>query len=177
MRNVSNTSVSCRKITEKGTKVFSREFSLCPAENLSWPGQRRNVQRICLQSFKAVPFSYLEFFSQKKGTQRWWTDILLTRSLSLAALLWITRCCYDVWPAHAIRWRFSCSQRKKLAICHFRLGVARARSRCQCPYRWEIRVSYVQSSCDVISRELFLCDSSPFSVERINEKIQFLSKP
>ena len=37
--------------------------------------------------------------------------------------------------------------------------------------------SYVKSSCDVISRDLFLCDSSLFSVERMNKEIQFLSKP
>ena len=34
------------------------------------------------------------FFFQQKVTQRWWTDILLPRSLSLAALLGITCCCY-----------------------------------------------------------------------------------
>ena len=67
MINVSNRSVSCRKITEKVGKSFCRgNFYLCPAENLFfWPGQRRNVQRMCLQSFKAVPFSYLEFFPKE----------------------------------------------------------------------------------------------------------------
>ena len=55
--------------------------------------------------------------------------------------------------------------------------VVFARSGCRRPYWQEIRVSYIKSSCDVISRDLFLCDSSLFSVERINEKIQFLPKP
>ena len=79
----------------------------------------------------------------------------------------------DLWHGHAIRWRFSCSQRKKLATCHFRLsrlGVA--------PCTIGMSTSILagnpcfsrQSSCDVISRDLFLCDSSLFSVERINEK-------
>ena len=54
----------------------------------------------------------------------------------------------------------------------------RARSGCRRPCYWqEVRVSYVKSSFDVISHDLLLCDSSLFSVERINEKVQFLSTP
>ena len=48
-----------------------------------------------------------------------------------------------------------------------------ARSGCRRPYRQEIRVSIVKSSCDVLSRDLFLCDSSLFSVELINENFQY----
>ena len=169
MINVSNRSVSCRKITEKGTKVFAEGLFLHVLRRtfLGQGSEEMSKEYACNKVWSLCHFCTWSFFFQKKSSQRWWTDILLPRSLSLAALLWITRCCYDVWLGHAIRWRFSCSQRKKLAICHFRLGVARARSRCWCPSRWEIRVSYVKSSCDVISRDLFLCDSSLFSVERI----------
>ena len=65
--NVSNRSVSCRKITEKVDKSFCRRNFLSVLWGiLVWPGQRRNVQRICLQkSFKAMPRSYLEFFPKE----------------------------------------------------------------------------------------------------------------
>ena len=68
---------------------------------------------------------------------------------------------------------FSCSQRKKLATCHSPAWVVSswpsARSEYRRPCWQDIRVSFVKSS-----RGLFLCNSSLFSVDRIN---QFLSKP
>ena len=120
-------------------------------------------------------------FFPKEVTQWWWTDMLLPRRLFLAALLKITCCCYvfmacprdsmansaahsaKSWPPITLAWVASARPRDKLG--------------CRRPFRQETRVSHVKSSCDVISRDLFLCDSSLFSVERKNEKLQFPSKP
>ena len=56
------------KSSKKGQTFIQREFFFVSCGgNYFWPGQRRNVQRICLQSFKAVLFSYLEFFFPKEG--------------------------------------------------------------------------------------------------------------
>ena len=85
------------KSLKKWTKVFAEGIFVCvPRRIFLWAGQRRNVQRICLQSFKAVPFSYLDFFPKEghSAMMDTWTDILLPRSLFLAALLRITCCCY-----------------------------------------------------------------------------------
>ena len=50
-------------MTEKVDKSFCRGNYPCVLRRtFFWPGQRRNVQKICLQSFKAVPFLYREFF-------------------------------------------------------------------------------------------------------------------
>ena len=54
------------KSPKKWTKVFAEGIFLCVLRRIFfWPGQRRNVQRICLQSFKAVPFSCVEFFPKE----------------------------------------------------------------------------------------------------------------
>ena len=55
------------KSPKKGTKVFAEGIFLCVLWRIIfWPRQRRKVQkRICLQSFKAVPLSYLEFFPKE----------------------------------------------------------------------------------------------------------------
>ena len=54
------------KSPKKGTQVFAEGIFLCVLWRIFfWPGQRRNVQRICLQSFKAVPYSYMEFFPKE----------------------------------------------------------------------------------------------------------------
>ena len=166
---------------KRGTKAFAEGiFSLCPVEDLFLGlGKRRNVQRICLQSFKAVPSSYVEFFFQKKVTQRWWTDILLPQSLSSVALLRSTCCGYGftACPRDSMAIQLLAAQKSWPPVI-FAWVVStwtHARSGCRRPYWQEIRVSYVKSSCDVTSRDLFLCDSSLLSVERISVKIQCLS--
>ena len=150
-----------------------------PAENLFffWPGQRRNAQRICLQSFKDLPFSYLEFFP-KEGHSTMMDRHSSSPKFFLSRppynhllLLWIygmpTRLDGDSAVCSAKSW-------PPVTVAS---AWPRARSECRRPYRQEIRVSCVKSSCDVVFRDFFLCDSSLFSVEHINEKIQFLSKP
>ena len=124
----------------------------------------------------AVLFRTWSFF-QQKITKRWWTDILLPRSLSLASLFRITCCCYafmscpyDSMVIQLLAARISWPPVTLASVW------PRGRSRCRRPHRQEIRVFYVTSSCDIISRDLFLCDSSLFSVERISENIQLLSK-
>ena len=61
--------------------------------------------------------------------------------------------------------RTSCSHRKKLATRHSRLshlGVAPSTIGMSTSIRQQIRLSYVNSSREVISRDIFLCDSSLF---------------
>ena len=54
------------KSPKKGTKVFAEGIFLCVLWRIFfWPGQGINVQRIRLQSLKAVPFSYLEFLPKE----------------------------------------------------------------------------------------------------------------
>ena len=177
---MSNRSVSCRKITLKVGKSFCRgNFSLYPADNFFSQGSEEMSKEYAWKVSRLCRFCTWSF-SQSKITQQWWTDILLPRSLSLAALLRITCCCYGFMScprdSMAIQ-RFSCSQGKKLVTCHSRLGVAPCTMVMSTSMSAGIRVSHVKSSCDVISRDLFLCDSSLFSLEHINKKIQFLSKP
>ena len=57
------------KSPKKWTKVFAEGMFFCLLRRIFFqPGQRRNVQRMCLQSFKAVPFSYVEFFQKGHST-------------------------------------------------------------------------------------------------------------
>ena len=112
-------------------------------------------------------------FFEKKVTRRRWTDTLLPRSLSWVPLLllWIYGMPMQFYGDSAAR---SAKRWPPVTLASAR---PRARSGCRRPYRQEICVSYVKSSCDVISHDLFLCHSSLSSVERLNKKIQFLSKP
>ena len=74
-------------------KCLQRDFFFVfSGELFFWPGQRRYLQRRCLQSFKAVPFSYLEFFP-KEGHSTMMDSHSSSRIFSLAALLKITCCC------------------------------------------------------------------------------------
>ena len=94
MVNMSNRSVSCRKITLKVGKSFCRgNFSLYPADNFFGQGSEEMSKEYACKVSRLCRFCTWSF-SQSKITQRWWTDILLPRSLSLAALLRITCCCY-----------------------------------------------------------------------------------
>ena len=95
MINVSNRSVSCWKITEKVEKSFCRgNFSICPVENLFFVrATKKCPKNMPGKVSRPCHFRTWSFF-QLKVTQRWWTDILLPRSLSLAAFLRITCCCY-----------------------------------------------------------------------------------
>ena len=69
--NVSNRSVSCRKINEKVHKCFCRgNFSLvsCRGSFLRQGQWRKfNVQRVCLQSFKGRDCFVPGFFSERKS--------------------------------------------------------------------------------------------------------------
>ena len=54
------------KSPKKWTKIFAGGiFRSVLWRIFFWPGQQRNVQRICLQSFKVVPFLYLEFLPKE----------------------------------------------------------------------------------------------------------------
>ena len=169
------------KSSKKGTKVFAEGIFLCVLWRIIfWPRQRRNVQRICLQSFKAVPLSYLEFFPKEGHSTMMDRHSSSPKSFlsrppkNHLLLLWIhgmpTRFDGDSAARSAKSW-------PPVTFAWVMLAWLSARSGCRRPYWQEIRISYVKSSCDVISRDLFLRDSSLFSVECINEKIQFLSKP
>ena len=171
MINVSNRSVSCRKITEKGDKSFCRgNFSLCSAENpflarAAMPAKK--CQRICLQSFKAVPFSYRKFFSKRRSLNDDGQTFFFPEVFP-----GFMACPHDSMAIQLLAAKkgghLSLSPRR--GPVHDRNFVVRIGR------KTVFQVAYIKSSCDVISRDLFLCDSSRFSVERINDKIQFLSK-
>ena len=100
--NVSNRSVSCRKITQKVDKSFCREnFSLYHVENLfPRPGQRRNVlSRNMPAKFQGRAIFVPGVFSKRRSLNDDGQTFsppppTPSRSLSLAALLRITCCCY-----------------------------------------------------------------------------------
>ena len=91
------------KSPKRWAKVFAAGIFLCVLRSFLWPGQRRNVQRICLQSFKAVPFSYLEFFSKWRslnhdGQAFFFPEVfpwpLSSESLAVAVDLCVYLCVY-----------------------------------------------------------------------------------
>ena len=161
---------------KSGQKFFQREFFFvsCRESFFGQGSEEMSKEHACKVS-RQCHFCTWSFF-RKKVTQRRWTDILLPRSISLLISRppWnylLLLCIYGM-PTR-FDGEFSCSQRKKLATCQSRLcrlGVA------PCTIGMSTSISagnpcfLRQSSCDVISRNLFLCDSSFFSVERINEK-------
>ena len=130
------------------------------------PGQRRNVQKICLQSFKTLPFSFLEFLP-KEGH----STMMDRHSSSPKSFLGRPR---PPWNHLLLLWiygmpaRFDGNSAARSAKSWPPVTLAspwrRARSGCRRPYQQEVHVSYVKSFCDVISRDLFLCDSPLFSV-------------
>ena len=66
MINISNRSVSCRKITAKNRQEFCRGNFLCPAEKpILARSEEKSKEFACMQHWKAVPFSYLEFFPKE----------------------------------------------------------------------------------------------------------------
>ena len=95
MINSSNKSVSCRQITEKVDKSFCRGnfFFVSCGESFFGQGSEEMSREYACKVSRLCHFRTWSFF-QKKVSQRWWTDNLLPRSLSLAALLRITCCCY-----------------------------------------------------------------------------------
>ena len=120
MINVSNRSVSCRKITEKVDKSFCRgDFSLCPAENLFLARKAKKCQKNMPAKFQCCAIFVPGVYSKRRslnddGQTNFFSKSLLSRPpQSLAVAM-------DLWHAHAIRWQFSCSQRKTLATCHSR---------------------------------------------------------
>ena len=109
---------------------MQREFFFvsCRESFLGQGSEEMSKEHACKVS-RQCHFCTWSFF-QKKVTQRWWTDILLPRSISLLISRppWnylLLLCIYGMptW----FDGEFSCSQRKKLATCHSRLcrlGVA-----------------------------------------------------
>ena len=88
MVNVSKSRVLCRKNHQKSGRkflqrkfrhVFCREYFFCQ-------GQREDIPRIHLQSFKAAPFCHLAFFFfQKKVLNILWTLVSIPRSQILSS--------------------------------------------------------------------------------------------
>ena len=100
------------------------------------------------------------------------------RSLSLVALLRITCCWYGFMacPRDSMAIQLLAAQRLGHLSLSPRRGPAHDRDVGVHTGRKSMILTS-KSSSDVISRDLFLCDSSLFSFERTNEKIQYLSKP
>ena len=66
--NVSNRSVSCRKITQRGDKsFFGGNFSLCPVENLFSVRAGKKCPKDMPSKFHVCAIFYLEFFSKRRS--------------------------------------------------------------------------------------------------------------
>ena len=157
------------KSPKKGTKVFAEGIFLCVLRRiLFWQGQRcqrRNVKEYACKVPRLCHFRTVNFFPNEGHS------MMMDRHFSSRSLSWIygmpTRFDGDSAARSEKGGHLSLSPRR--GPVHDRNFVVRIG-------RKTVFLAYIKSSCDVISRDLFLCDSSRFSVERINDKIQFLSK-
>ena len=82
-----------------GRKYLQSEFALCLVQNIVFLAISGNVnisQECAWKVSKLCHYRSWSFF-QKKVVRRWWRDAVHPRSISLAALLRITWCCYEFY--------------------------------------------------------------------------------
>ena len=92
------------KSPKKGTKVLAVGSFLCVLWRISFgQGSGEMSKEYASKVSRLCHFRTKSFFFQKKVTQRWWTDILLPRSPSLAVLLESLAVALDLWHAMAIQ--------------------------------------------------------------------------